>query len=527
VDDRRSTTEAELVGADRSAEERGANRSFLDPAGVRETIAERGDRLTLSRATVGHRDGGRGRELDCLVVERRNALGRVESAILFDADDYLAAMDELDQLFLDEIDDPALGLVLRISQRAFRAVSLGDVDRGLQINDPSCRMIDHRQMGWPELDLEGFAERLRSFHQVGGTARMLSTRIHGVDHQASFFETLTVVSTPDGAVYDDRNLLVSAQNPANMLTGVQHQFSNDQYAEAAQKFDELRAVDTPHRLVNAAVSLGILVQTAARNSFWSWVGAMLADDLIAKDQHGNSMIAEFADIAGVSSAEGVTRLGLDAEHRDVMATRGERLALVHLHGTRDGQTFHRFAVEEATGSGQIARITHFDFDEHSLRAAADCLDERWIVVDRLSDADVAAPVFAACRAYDRDHERLADCISDNVVIDDRKFLAWPRMTKAEWFDLSSRVKELSGVGVVGRLESLSEAGGIAQISHWNFSDGGDLDEMLPGLFLLVARDGQIVHIESVPDDVELEFAVARLDELVVEYVQRSEDDEER
>ncbi len=521
VEDRRSTTDVATAGGGRSVDELGMNESVLDPAGARETIAERSGRLALSRASVRQRDGGRGRELDCLVVDRLNAVGQVDLEILFDADDYLTAMDELDRLFLDEVDDPTLAWVLRISQHAFRAVSLGDIDLALQINDPACRMVDHRQMGWPELDQGGFAERLRSFHEVGGTARMFLSRIHGIDGQVAFFETLTIVSTPDGAVYDDRNLLVSALKPTNFLVSVQHQYSNDQYADAAQKFEELRVADTAHRFVNAAVWIGVWLQMGIQKSFSYWAGAMLADDLIAEDQHGNSLIAEFADIAGVASAEGVRRLGLDAEHRDVLAIRGERFALVHLHGRRDDNSFHQFVVEEVTGSGQLGRITHFDFDEHSLRAAVDLLDDRWIIVDRLSDAEMSTPVFVAAQTYGRDHERFADCLADDVVIDDRKPLSWPKMGKAEWFELTSRVEELSGVGIVGRIESLSNTGGIVQLSHWNFSDGGDLDEMLPGLYLLVARNGQIVHIESVPDDVELDFAVVRLAELVAEHEQRS------
>jgi hypothetical protein len=379
--------------------------------------------------------------------------------------------------------------------------------------DPNLRMIDRRRIGWPEQNLDSFRDRIRSLLELDAEFSFVIARVHRAEGRLSLVEEVTTVTSPNGAVQVDRNLLLAEVSASSGLTLRMEQFAGDDLDTALACYDEwARELAATGELGNAAVWLCNRTHSWARSGSWERTASMFADNLVIDDEQGATLVAGRDGLADLATA---SRVGFGAADRQVLAVRGERLALMEWRDDDlDGEPFHRFALIELNSRAEFEHITLFDWNADSLIAAADLLNERWDVVEELSDLDRLGLEFIHAFRH-RDAERLSAVTHDDFrAVDTGRSLGWGQLDKSTWLELFDDAEQTRVVTIVGRQLESSEIGFAVRMSQWGLIEG-HLVEALPGCFAVVAQDGRIVRVEASPPD-EPDAAVARLAELTAE-----------
>ena len=116
-----------------------------------------------------------------------------------------------DRLYLEQDPGPAMAVALRGWTEAYDVprtdFSAADGE-GMMLNlDSDLRMVDHRAIGWPEQNFEAFRERIRSLVDLDAELLFVVARVRRVDGVLSLVELVMTVTSREGAVQTDRNLL--------------------------------------------------------------------------------------------------------------------------------------------------------------------------------------------------------------------------------------------------------------------------------------------------------------------------------
>lgn len=218
------------------------------------------------------------------------------------------------------------------------------------------------------------------------------------------------------------------------------------------------------------------------------------------------------DVTDLSDREAARRLGFGVESRRVLAIRGERLALVELRDPDvDGESFHRFVVEEIDARQQIVRIALFE--THELADAADDFDRRWLDLydgEFRETGAVIARNIIAFRHLDRN--AAAATMTADFVFADHRPMGYPTLDFDGFLATFETVGDAHGVIVATELGELWRSGQVAPITNFSISAGGGLVENQVAIAMVHVREGAVANSEFFPDDY-LDAAIARLDEL--------------
>ena len=295
-----------------------------------------------------------------LRITRWNGRDLVDHSVGFEVDDLAAAVAELDRLYLEEVGDSHVGDTLRMFAQAGDLLAAGDVDGYLMYSDPSFVMVDHRQIGWPELDLVGMRIRLESIVKMPGEVFIVQERILRLDPTlASCWAQRMVFRLPDGVEQVQRSVMVATFDRDSGLMNRIEQFDENRVDEALARFDEL--LDNRGDVVTNRASLcWSVAHLWQRHDRHDLITDSFASDAVYLDELGEALEP------------------LRVDHHRVIGVRGELLALVELRGAdADGVTLHRFAVEEIDVRGDLRSITTFPKNKQGLIGAANLFDQRW------------------------------------------------------------------------------------------------------------------------------------------------------
>ena len=375
-------------------------------------IATRGGRLVLSHVRFSGREHGPDAVVtDVLSIVETNADNRIAATVVFDLDDFDAAIAELDARYLagEAAAHSHTWSVIARNNAAFNR-------RELPSAAPDWVTIDHRRgasfepgdltayirSGWDIApDSSVYIETVHRVSDLGAVVTQVSkgTSQQGFEAEWRFICLLTV----DGEVFSGCELFDEADLDA-----------------AVARFDELN-LPAP-RLENAAsrVLARVWAYFAARD--WDAVAETMAEDFSSYDHRRvvNAGVRRGRDIH-ITNMRAVTDVGFENVGSTVIATRGQRLALSRTHSAVRGMPPDEVGAEatmvvEIDADNRLAVNALFDLDD--IDAAFAELDDRYLAGEAAAHAHTWSLVKGAYAAFNR--RELPPTTPDWVNIDGRR-----------------------------------------------------------------------------------------------------------
>jgi hypothetical protein len=461
-----------------------------------ETIAVRGDRLALHRWRLSVDDGALG--WDLLRVSHWNDRNMVDRSVGFAAHDLTDALAELDRLFLEEHETSHVGDAFRVFRQASATLAAGDIDGYLAFLGTSAVMVDHRRLGWPELDLNTLRPRLESIVNMPGDVSLLLERYLRIDPTwAACWVQSIVFHLPDGVEQVQRSVMAMVVDPDDGRGSRTEQFEEDRIADALARLDEM-VTERGDVLVNRAWMCWGTANAMRRAGRADLVVDSFGADAVFIDERGH---------------EPVVTEPVVGEQRRLLAVRDELLVLAELHGRgADGQPLHVFTVEEIDVRGRLRSMTVFPADKAGLIDAANLLDQRWL---EIASSPVVLTAFAAWNRAHRtcDVEGMIAALQPGMLMVDRRPLGFPTLDRDAVVSMvGERPDAEHGVLLADRIVAVNDRGLVAPGRQWQFGADNQMTMLIPAYYVIIVRDGRIDRIEAFPDD-DPAPAIARLEAL--------------
>ena len=379
-------------------------------------IATRGERLVLTR----HRYSGRGRRVrgvrrrDALAVVEINVDEQIAAIVMFDLDDFDAAIAELDARYLAG-EAAAYSRTWSVIAGGHAALNRHE----LPPTTPDCVSIDHRRgaafapgdlieyfrAGW-ELgqDVRIYVEVVHRLSELGAVCTHAG---HGVSHEG--FD----------AEWHGVDLLTVEGDMVNRCEA----FDDADLDAALARFEQLSR-PTP-RLENTASRANARFIACVTARDWDTIASILADDHYSDDRRrvtgAGTRRGRDADIENIQV---LIDLGATIT-AEVIATRGDRLVLTRTRASFDQQQQRQgFLAEvltlvETDLDGRIAAIIALDLED--IEAAIEELDARYLAGEAAAHGRTWSAISGSYAAINR-HE-LPLTTPDCVNIDRRREIA--------------------------------------------------------------------------------------------------------
>ncbi len=312
--------------------------------------------------------------------------GRVESLEFFPEDALDRALARLDGHARGPAGDrpggsPAADAVLDATRHVACAIGARDATAFLACWHRDLRFVDHRTIGWDTGDFDRMRERFRSLNPDDGTVtdevRADIVEVHRLEPPVMCHTGSHTVVTPAGAQLTERHVIVSRVDPATGQIELLEEYPDDQLEDAVRRCGEL--VDEARETVTAndAAYVGGAAHRRALAGDTEGRAAWLSPDLTvavgdgadvepAADGGRDGIEARAIDHGGRADGSGERdggearrAAGHGVAHRRLVATRGDRLALVELHDDSTGVRPSGFVVDELDGDGRLAGVTRF------------------------------------------------------------------------------------------------------------------------------------------------------------------------
>ncbi len=466
-----------------------------------DVVATRGEHLVLSRV----QGSGQGQGPDAFYVPTIDVIEldvdeRVVARIVFDIDDFNAAIDELDARYLAGEAAPHAHTwsVIKSGYAAVRRHNLPpitpdfvNVDHRRAAGFAPGHLIEYIRAGWEsELDVNAFYIE---------TVQRLTTQGAVVTHTAR--------GTSQGFDAEWREVSVfMVDGDAFSCCEV---FDEADLDAAIAKFEQLSW--PARRLDNVASRLydRFKLLFAARD--WGAIAERLSEKLVSEDRrrvvnsgvrHGrDAMVAEFSDMA---------ELGIDVIS-DVVATRGAQLVLLRVQTSVQGQGPDAFSLvffdvlEIDAGERVTARIL---FDPDDLDAAIAELDVRYLAGAAATHAHTWSTITESYAAINR--REIPATTPDFVSVDHRRAAAFAPGELSEYlragWDLDHYIH--FHVEAVHRLSELGTV--VTHKGGGTSPEGFDAEWREVMLFTI---EGDSFSRCEVFDEADLDAAIAKFDQL--------------
>jgi DNA-binding SARP family transcriptional activator len=496
VDDRRRVANAGIRHG-RDAEI--ANLQAAADVGIRYltdvVIAARGERLILTRTSGG--EGGSGEFVnDVLGVVEINSHNQIAAIVVFDPDDFDAAIAELDGRYMVG-EAASYGNVLQPVMDA-----VGELNRhkpGPMLG--RLAFADHRRV--PFGSAENYGRAIEELWPLVPDARYWTKAVHALDAHG-LVSTLVIEGTDahGNELQWARAFLFLSDGPRVEV------YEEDGVDAALARFEELRP--RARRLENAAsrVAERALGYFATRD--WDPLADVLADDFVTDDRRRavNAGIRHGRD-AEIANWQAAADVGFTNLTLTDVATRGGRLVLTHLEASgRDPEAIRGefLVVIEIDADERIAAFVVFEFED--MQAAIAELEARYLAGEAAGHANTWSVIADAFVAHNR--REVAATTPDAVSIDHRRVAAYApgqgiEYIRAGW-DLGQNTRTY--IEAAHRLDSLGAV--ITYAAHGTSREGFDAEWR--GVQILTV-DGEMVNRSEVFDEEDLDAAIARFEEL--------------
>ena len=464
-----------------------------------EVVATRGERLVLSSIrTFGHDQGPDGFGSVALDVLELGLDGRFVARIVFNSDDFEAAIAELDARYLAG-EATAHAQTWSVITEAYAGFNR----RELLPTTPDWVNVDNRrgaafgpgdiiayiQAAWD--DSPDTKIYIAAVHRLSKIGAVVTHVAHGISQ--------------DGFNAEWRDVFLLAVD--GDLVGRGELFDEAELETAITKFDQLSR--SAPRLENAASQAveRYVAHFSARD--WDALAKVLADNVVTEDRRraANAGIRHGRDAEVVNLRESADA-GVTHMTSAVIAVRGERLILTHASGFYRSEEFFTdmLAVVEINSDNQMAAVILFDLDDFDSAIAE--LDARYLTGEAAPYARTWSMIASGVAAVNR-HE-LPPMSPDCVSIDHRRVAAFGpgegiEYLRAGW-ELGQDIRTY--VEVVHRLTDLGAV--YTHAGHGVSREGFNAEWR--GLDLLTVN-GEMVNRCEVFDEADLDAAVAKFEQL--------------
>ncbi|OBK93883.1 BTAD domain-containing putative transcriptional regulator, partial [Mycobacterium sp. 1165178.9] len=494
-DDRRRVVNAGIRrGRDAAIQDARAN-AEVGIRGIASTvIATRGERLVLRRA----RYSGEAFHTDILTVFEIGGDDRVVARVVFDLDDFAAAIAELDARYLAGEAAPYVQTWAALTG-AFAAMNRHELPQ----LTPDLVNIDHRHgAAFAPGDMTAFVHDLfddtpnikchiQAVHRLSGRGAVITQALHGNSQQGLDAEWQNIgVFTFEGEKISRVEI-----------------FDEEDLDAALLRFEELHP--QTHPLENAASQVAERYSAHFASRDWDTLGKVLAVDFALEDRrrvvnagtrHGRD--GEIANLRAMAEA------GFTHMTSVMVAVRGERLVLGCSSGNTASEEFHNDAlgVVEINSDNQIAAVVVFDLDDFDAAVAE--LDARYLAGEAAAHARTWSLI---AQGYAAQAQReLPAMTPDCVTIDHRRAKAFApgemaAYIRAGW-DLDQTIRTY--VEVVHRLNDLGAV--CAYRGHGVSQEGFDAEWREIAVTIV---EGEMVSRCELFDEVDLDSALTRFEEL--------------
>jgi class 3 adenylate cyclase len=463
-------------------------------------IATRGTRLVLARARLSDRDQGSETVLtELLAIVEINAGERLVALVLFDLDDIDAAFEELDARYLTG-EAASHAHTWSVVAAAYAALNRHEIPA----TTPDWVVIDHRR---------GIA------FAPGDATAYISAR---QEPQGSVYvETVTRLSNL-GAVFTWAGHATSQEGfeaewrGINVLTVDGDLINRGEIFDEADidvalaRFDQLSRPATPLGNTTSRVVDRFLQHYAAGD--WQAMAEMLADNYSSDDRRRvvGSGVRHGRD-AHIADMRARADMWLTNRTSTVMATRGERLALMRIGLSSRDQGHEAFAtelliVDEINADERLAAGVAFDLDDFDAAIAE--LDARYLAGEAAAHAHIWSAVAQAYAAMNR--HQLPPTAPDWVIVDHRP------VQRVEAGDLGAYIHATWDVKPHGHVyieavHRLSDLGAVVtHAAHGTSQEGFDAEWRAINMSTV---DGDLINHCELFDEADLDAALARFEEL--------------
>ena len=501
TDDRRRVVNAGLLhGRDASIEsfrwaaDLGVTHATSDP------IATRGERLVLTRARYSHSDDQpQPFDVDLLHIVEINADERIGAVVIFDLEDFPAAIAELDARYLAG-EAAAHAHTWSVIMQGYASLNR----RELPPTTPDWVNIDHRRVTSiapgeiPELltaawnvtsDLNNFVEAVHRLDNLGGVV----TTVANETSQEGFHAEWRVLSvfTVEGDLIDRLEV-----------------FDEGDLDAALARFEQLSR--PAPRLENTASQVAERFMVPFTEGDWDAVAEMLADNFSSDDRRR---------VVGAG-----VRLGRDAQIADVrtiadlwimrptvMATRGDRLVLMRVHFSARDQGPAAFLTEalsivEINADERIIATVAFGIDD--IDAAIAELDARYLAGEATVYARTWSTIARGFAALNRGE---LPAVTQDWVNDDHRHAA--SMAPGEGIDYFRASWELAAdlnvyIEAVHRLSDLGAV--FTHVGKGTSRDGFEAEWRTVDIMTV---EGDLISRGELFDEADVDAAIAKFDQL--------------
>ncbi|VEG41453.1 putative ATPase [Mycolicibacterium flavescens] len=464
-------------------------------------LAVRGDRLALLRTRYAGRDPKpEAFHMDDLTLVEIDTDNRLRAGVIFDLDDFDAAIAELDARYIGGEAAP-YARAWSVIAGAYASVSR----RKRPAMTPNAVSVDWRRgaafetdglmayiRGGRELELHAgpYVETVHRLNDLGAVVTYASKAGSDEGFEAEWREV--TLSTVDGDLIDRCEL-----------------FDEADLETALARFDELSR--QAHRLENGAtrVSDRLYACFAARD--WAALADLVIDDFEGYDRRQVVNVDLHGRDAMVESFRSVTNFGDPDATTAVLATRGSRLALTSVrYAVSDGASdaFHVDLLQlvEIDAAERIASLVTFDLDD--TECALEELDTRYMSGEASSYAQTWAVIVRGYAGLN--HNELAPTTPDWVNVDHRRLApvtagrlgAYIRTSQVETPDIDIHIAAVHRISELGAVVTRAVTGTSREgfYAEWREID-------------LVTVEGELVSRCEIFDEADLDVALAEFDEL--------------
>ncbi len=460
-------------------------------------VATRGEHLLLTRFGASSRDHSATQ--DVLQVVEYNTESQIAAAVVFDLDDFDAAIAELDARYVAG-EAAARAKTWSVISGCFAALSRHE----LPPTTPDLIDIDHRRgAAFASGELMRY---LRAGWELNQSTRAYVAEVHRLNDFGAVVTHAADLTSRDGLEAEWRTIDVFTVD-GDLISRCEIYDELD-FDVAVARFDELQP--PAPRLENAVSRAWERFQACLAAEDWAAMVAMVAENAVSDDRRrvvgAGIQRGREVNIAGVRATSGI---GFENLTSTVIAIRGERLALdrVSFSG-RDSapEPFYSelLRVLEIDVQERIAAAFYFDLD--NIDAAFAELDARYLAGEAAAYAHTWSVVGEAYSAFNR-HELPA---ADWVTVDRRRATPFESSTMTEilraiW-DLTPDLK--IHIEAVHRLDSFRAV--ITHTASGSSPEGFDAEWR--AIDVLTVEGDRITGCE-IFDEADLDAALARFDEL--------------
>jgi hypothetical protein len=394
--------------------------------GTSTVIAIRGQRLALVRIRLSGRDQRpEAFHTEMLGIAEINADNRMAARVLFDLDDFDAAIKELDARYLDG-EAAAHSHTWSVVTQTYAALNR----REMPATTPDWENSDHRRgTAFATGNLTAYISASWDLIPDG---RIYIETVHGLNDLGAVVTHVGYGTSDEG--FDAEWRMIELLTVEGESISRCELFDESDIDAALARFDELSR--PAPRLENAASQAYERYWTCFVARDWAATAEILADDISTDDRRRvvNVGLRQGRD-AVIAEVSALAEVGVTNVTSDVTATRGGRLVLSRVRLSirdREAEAFHTevFAVVAVDAAERMVAVIMFDLDD--IDAAFEELDARYLAREAAAHARTWSVVAGAYAALNR-HE-LAATTPDWVYVDHR------RLAMIEAGDLTASIR---------------------------------------------------------------------------------------